>query len=228
MRRVFTTCPYCGTGCCFYLLAEDDGRLAGVEPSVEHPVARGGLCVKGWSAFHFVNHPDRLTTPMIRRNGNLEPASWGEALDLVAATLKDVQARHGNDSVAFFASAKMANEENYLMMKLARAAFKTNNVDHCARLCHASTVVGLAAAFGSGAMTNSISCVEETDCLLVTGSNTTEQHPLIGSRIIRNVMERGAKLIVADNRKIRLAARHQHFLLGLWFLIQRLKRHRRR
>ena len=205
MRRILTTCPYCGTGCCFYLLAEDDGRLAGVEPSMEHPVARGGLCVKGWSAFHFVNHPDRLTTPMIRRNGKLEPASWCEALDLVVARLKDVQARHGNDSVAFFASAKMTNEENYLMMKLARAVFRTNNVDHCARLCHASTVVGLAAAFGSGAMTNSISCMEEADCLLVTGSNTTEQHPLIGSRIISNVKERGAKLIVADNRKIRLA-----------------------
>lgn len=156
-------------------------------------------------AHHFVNHPDRLTQPLVRRNGKMEPASWDEALDLVVGKLKEIQAEHGNDSVAFFSSAKTTDEENYLMMKLARAVFKTNNVDHCARLCHSSTVLGLAATFGSGAMTNSISCMEQADCILVTGSNTTEQHPLIGSRIVRNVVENGAKLIVADNRKIRLS-----------------------
>jgi len=205
MKRVLTTCPYCGTGCMFYLVVDDDDKLVGVEPSTEHVVAQGQLCIKGWNAHHFVNHPDRLTQPMIRRNGKMEPASWDEALDLVVGKLKDIQAEHGDDSVAFFSSAKTTNEENYLMMKLARAVFKTNNVDHCARLCHSSTVLGLAATFGSGAMTNSISCMEQADCLLVTGSNTTEQHPLIGSRIVRNVLENGAKLIVADNRKIRLA-----------------------
>jgi len=205
VKKVLTTCPYCGTGCCFYLVVGDDGRLVGVEPSTEHVVSKGQVCVKGWNAHHFVNHPDRLTQPLIRRNGQLEPASWDEALDLVVTRLKETQAEHGTDSVAFFSSAKTTNEENYLMMKLARAVFKTNNVDHCARLCHSSTVVGLAGTFGSGAMTNSISCMEEADCILVTGSNTTEQHPLIGSRIIRNVVENGAKLIVADNRKIRLA-----------------------
>jgi formate dehydrogenase alpha subunit len=179
VNRTLTTCPYCGTGCQFYLVANDHGRLVGVEPSTEHPVARGQLCVKGWNAFEFVSHPDRLTHPAIRRH----PGG----------------ARQGASS------AKTTNEENYLMMKLARAVFRTNNVDHCARLCHASTVAGLAAAFGSGAMTNSISCMEQSDCIFVTGSNTTEQHPLIGSRIIRNVVERGAKLIVSDNRRIRLA-----------------------
>jgi formate dehydrogenase (coenzyme F420) alpha subunit len=205
MKKVLTTCPYCGTGCCFYLVVGDDGRLVGVEPSQEHPVAKGQVCVKGWNAFQFVDHPDRLTEPQIRRNGKLEPATWDEALDLVTSKFKSIQAEHGNDALAFFASAKMTNEENYAMMKLARAVYKTNNVDHCARLCHSSTVVGLAGAFGSGAMTNSISCFEEADCFLVTGSNTTEQHPLIGSRIIQSVVDRGAKLIVADNRKIRLA-----------------------
>jgi formate dehydrogenase alpha subunit len=204
MRKVLTTCPYCGTGCCFYLLVGDDGRLAGIEPSKEHVVALGQVCVKGWSASEFVGHPDRLTEPLIRRDGRLEPASWDEALDLVVARLRGIQAEHGRDSVAFFSSAKTTNEENYLMMKLSRAVFGTNNVDHCARLCHSSTVVGLAATFGSGAMTNSISCMEESDCIFVTGSNTTEQHPLIGSRIIKAV-GKGAKLIVADNRKIRLA-----------------------
>jgi formate dehydrogenase alpha subunit len=205
MKKVLTTCTYCGTGCMFYLVVGDDGRLAGVEPSTEHVVAKGQLCVKGWNAYHFVNHPDRLTRPLIRRNGKMEPSSWDEALDLVVGKFKEIQAANGNDSVAFFSSAKTTNEENYLMMKLARAVFKTNNVDHCARLCHSSTVLGLAATFGSGAMTNSISCMEKADCIFVTGSNTTEQHPLIGSRIVENVVKNGAKLIVADNRKIRLA-----------------------
>ena len=205
MKKVLTTCPYCGTGCMFYLDVGYDNTLVGVEPSSEHLVAKGQLCVKGWNAYHFVNHPDRLTQPMIKKYGRMKPASWNEALDLVVSKLKEIQSNYGNDSVAFFSSAKTTNEENYLMMKLARAVFKTNNVDHCARLCHSSTVLGLAATFGSGAMTNSISCMEQADCIFVTGSNTTEQHPLIGSRIIENVTKRGAKLIVADNRRIRLA-----------------------
>lgn len=131
MRRVLTTCPYCGVGCGFYLLVGDDETLVGVEPSSNHVVAQGQLCVKGQNAFQFVNHPDRLTEPMIRRNGKLEPASWDEALELVVKRFQEIQAKRGRDSVAFFSSAKTTNEENYLMMKLARAVFKTNNVDHC-------------------------------------------------------------------------------------------------
>lgn len=204
MRKTLTTCPFCGTGCMFYLIADENNNLVGVEPTTSHPVSKGTICIKGWNAFNFVNHPKRLKTPFIRKNGKLEPASWNESLDLIISKLKDTQAKYGNDSIMFFSSAKTTNEENYLMMKLARAVFKTNNVDHCARLCHASTVVGLAATFGSGAMTNSISCFDESEVIYVTGSNTTEQHPLIGSRIL-NAVKNGAKLIVADNRKIRLA-----------------------
>ncbi|MEJ2703284.1 MAG: formate dehydrogenase subunit alpha [Sedimentisphaerales bacterium] len=204
MKRVLTTCPYCGVGCCFYLLAGEKGHLEGVEPSTEHVVARGELCIKGLNAFQFVNHPDRLTQPMIRTNGRLTEATWDHALDIAVAGLEGIQKKHGPDSVAFFSSAKTTNEENYLMMKLARAVFNTNNVDHCARLCHSSTVVGLASTLGSGAMTNSISCIDQADCIFVTGSNTTEQHPLIGARIIK-AKQAGAKLIVSDSRKIRLA-----------------------
>ena len=204
MRRVLTTCPYCGVGCNFYLVVGDDGRLVGVEPSTEHPVSRGQLCVKGWNAFQFVQHPERLTAPQIRQRGRLREAGWDEALDLVAEKLRVIRDKHGPEAIAFFSSAKTTNEENYLMMKLARGVFNTNNIDHCARLCHSATVVGLAATFGSGAMTNSISCMEESDCILVIGSNTTEQHPLIGTRII-TAAGNGAKLIVADSRKIRLA-----------------------
>lgn len=205
MKRTLTICPYCGTGCAFYLCSDDDGRLIGVEPSTNHPVSRGQLCIKGWSAFNFVQHPDRLTRPQIRKNGVLRPVSWGEALTAINGKFAEIQKRHGRDSLMFLSSAKATNEENFLMMKLARAVYGTNNVDHCARLCHASTVLGLASTFGSGAMTNSISCFEEADLFFVTGSNTTEQHPLIGARIIESVRKRGAKLIVSDNRRIRLA-----------------------
>lgn len=215
MKRTLTTCCYCGTGCQFYLVSSQ-GKLLGVLPSTTHAVARGGLCVKGWNAFHYVNHPDRLTEPLLRRTGTAggspgsaeggwEPIGWDAALKLIVDRLRQIQQHYGRNAVAFFSSAKTTNEENYLMMKLARAVFHTNNVDHCARLCHSATVAGLAAAFGSGAMTNSISCVDRADCIFVTGSNTTEQHPLIGTRIIRAVVERGAKLIVSDNRTIRLA-----------------------
>jgi formate dehydrogenase major subunit/formate dehydrogenase alpha subunit len=187
----------------FYLVS-DGGKLVGVEPSVTHPVNRGSLCVKGWNAFAFVHHPDRLTTPLVRRAGELVPASWDEALGLVVERLRDVQSRHGKDAVMFASSAKASNEENYLLMKLARGVFGTNNVDHCARLCHSSTVFGLGEAFGSGAMSNSIDCIDRSAVIFVTGSNTTEQHPLIGSRVL-NAARKGAKLMVADNRRIRLA-----------------------
>ncbi|MDD2899359.1 MAG: formate dehydrogenase subunit alpha, partial [Desulfuromonadaceae bacterium] len=203
MKRTLTVCPYCGTGCMFYLVS-DAGRLVGVEPSSTHPVSRGSLCVKGWNAFAFVHHPDRLTTPLVRRDGVLQPATWDTALQLVVERLQGVQKKHGMDAIMFASSAKATNEENYLLMKLARVVFGTNNIDHCARLCHSSTVTGLAETFGSGAMTNSISCFDQTDVILVIGSNTTEQHPLIGTRIL-NAVRNGTQLIVADNRRIRLA-----------------------
>lgn len=203
MKRTLTVCPYCGVGCSFYLVSEA-GRLIGVEPSTTHPVSRGSLCIKGWNAFAFVHHPDRLTTPLLRRDGVLQPASWDAALDQVVERLRAVQKRHGADALMFSASAKATNEENYLLMKLARVVFGTNNIDHCARLCHSSTVTGLAETFGSGAMTNSIGDIDLADVILVIGSNTTEQHPLIGSRIM-NAVRSGARLIVADNRRIRLA-----------------------
>ncbi len=203
MKRTLTICPYCGTGCAFWLLT-DNCRAVGVEPLREHPVSRGGLCVKGWNAAAFINHPERLKTPLVRKDGVLTPVSWDVAIDRVVSGIRDLQVRHGNDAMMFASSAKATNEENFLLMKLARVVFGTNNIDHCARLCHSSTVTGLAQTFGSGAMTNSIDCIDKADLIFVIGSNTTEQHPLIGTRII-NAVKRGAKLIVADNRAIRLS-----------------------
>ena len=203
MERVLTTCIYCGCGCGLYLISDGE-KLTGAYPSENHPISRGSLCVKGWNSYEFVNSSQRLKRPLIKKNGRLQDATWDEAIDLVVNMLKGLGKKYGSDTLAFLSSAKTTNEENYLAMKLARAIFKSNNIDHCARLCHASTVAGLAATFGSGAMTNSIDEFNDAEVILVTGSDTTEQHPLIGSRII-NAVDKGAVLIVIDPRGIELA-----------------------
>lgn len=133
MKRTRTICPFCGCGCSFYLVSEGD-RVVGIEPSPSNPVNKGMLCVKGWNAYEFIHSPERLTTPLVRKQGKLTESSWDEALKIVCERLIDIKNRHGSRSLAFLSSAKVTNEENYLFMKLARAAFGTNNVDHCARL----------------------------------------------------------------------------------------------
>ena len=201
-RHVRTICPYCGCGCGIYLDIRDQ-EVIGVSADGDNAVNNICLCVKGSFGYDFINHKDRLTKPLVRRNGNLEEASWDEALDLVASKLQQAGEKSGADSIACLSSAKGTNEENYLMQKFARAVVGTNNVDHCARLCHASTVAGLASSYGSGAMTNSIAEIEDADVILVTGSNTTENHPIIAIRVKRAV-RKGAKLIIVDPRKIDL------------------------
>ncbi len=203
MNKIMTVCPYCGCGCGLYLHVKN-GRITGTSPSRAHPVNRGSLCVKGWNAHEFATHPDRLKYPLIREGKDLRRATWDEALNLVAARLGEIRTKHGPDSIGILSSAKCTNEENYLMMKFARAVLGTNNIDHCARLCHSSTVGGLAAAFGSGAMTNSINEIADASVLFVIGSNTTEQHPMIGMHMLEAV-DRGATLIVADPRRTQIA-----------------------
>lgn len=200
-KEVKTTCPYCGCGCVL-VLGIRGNRIVRVRGDEENSISRGSLCVKGRFGLDFVDSPDRLTKPLIRKDGKLEESTWEEALDLVGKKLKEIKEKHGPDSLAGLSSAKCTDEENYLFQKFVRAAFGTNNVDHCARLCHASTVAGLARAFGSGAMTNSIDEIEHADCIFITGSNTTEAHPIIGLRVKWAVERHGAKLIVADPRRI--------------------------
>jgi len=202
-RSVPTTCPYCGCGCGI-LLQVHNGHITGVLPNKTNPVNEGKLCIKGWNAGAFVEHSERLKYPLIKKSGNFVKASWNEALGLVAEKFGILKETHGSQSVAALASARCTNEENYLMMKFARAVLGTNNIDHCTRLCHASTTVGLSHAFGTGAMTNPITDLEESDCILIIGSNTVEQHPLIGRRIIK-AKEKGAGIIVADPRFIPMA-----------------------
>jgi formate dehydrogenase alpha subunit len=170
-----------------------------VTPSIEGP-GEGKLCIKGWSAHEFVHHPDRLTKPLIK-NKEFEETSWDKSLEYTVNKLKELRLKHGPNSIGFFSSAKATNEDNYIFQKLARAVFGTNNVDHCARLCHSSTVTGLVSSFGSGAMTNSQEDVEKADTIFIIGSNTSEQHPLIAKRIIKRVRQ-GAKFILADPRSI--------------------------
>jgi len=202
-RQVITICPYCGCGCGM-LLGVRQNRIVRVAGEVDNPASHGQLCVKGRFGLDFVDSSDRLTRPLIKREGQFEPATWDEALDLVASKLAAVKEQYGPDAIAGLSSAKCTNEENYLFQKFIRAVIGTNNVDHCARLCHASTVAGLARAFGSGAMTNSIDELEHADCILVIGSNTTEAHPIIGLRIKAAVQKHGATLLVADPRQIDL------------------------
>ena len=208
-RKVQTTCPYCGVGCQIELNIKDNRivKIYGVEDGSDN---KGNLCVKGRFGFDYVHHPDRLTTPLIKRNGKFEEASWDEALDLIATRFKELKDKYGSDALAGLSSAKCTNEENYLFQKFVRTCFGTNNVDHCARLCHAPTVTGLVQTFGSGAMTNSINEIGDAACILAIGTNTTENHPVIG-REVKRAVDNGAKLIVANPREINLC----HFA-SLW------------
>jgi formate dehydrogenase alpha subunit len=202
-RTVSTICPYCGVGCGL-LLQVMDGLLIGTLPLKNHPISKGRLCLKGWNAHQFVHHPDRLPHPLIRKGGALQEASWEEALECVGRGFSKIRDEFGPASLAGLSSAKCTNEENYLFQKLMRGILGTNNVDHCARLCHSPTVVALTSAFGSAAMTNSIPELADAACILVFGSNTTENHPLVASFIIE-AQRRGGRLLVADPRKIHLS-----------------------
>jgi len=146
-----------------------------------------------------VNHPNRLSYPLIKRNGKFEEVDWDEALDLVAKKFF----QYPGKNFATMASAKCTNEENYLFQKFTRVVMGTNNIDHCARLCHAPSVAGLSISIGSGAMTNSIEEIEETSCVLAIGTNTTSTHPIIGMKVL-SAVEHGAKLIVINPQKIDL------------------------
>jgi formate dehydrogenase alpha subunit len=214
-RSVDSVCTYCGCGCNVQLQVRD-GRVVQVTSAIGQGPGQGNLCVKGRYAFQFIGHPDRLTTPLVRRDGELVPATWDEALDLVARRLGEVRAAHGPDAIVGFSSARCTNEENYLFQKFMRAVIGTQNVDHCARLCHASTVTGLRQSLGSGAMTNSFDDLETAEAVLIIGSNTSESHPIAALRI-KKAQRNGAKVIVVDPRRIDMARRadlHLQLLSG--------------
>ncbi|WP_142963592.1 formate dehydrogenase subunit alpha [Enterococcus faecalis] len=202
-QKIPTTCPHCGTGCQMNLLVKNN-RLVGVEP-LDGPANKNLLCVKGkFASYKFVGSGDRLTEPLIKRNGIFEPASWEEALALVSLKFNEIKAENGADALAGFSCSRATNEDNYVFQKMVRAAFGTNNVDNCARVCHSASVHGLAQTLGSGAMTNPIADItEDVDMILLVGSNPEEAHPVIGAQI-RQAIQRGTQVVVIDPRKINL------------------------
>jgi formate dehydrogenase alpha subunit len=195
---VISLCPYCGVGCQVELVVNANRivRVNGVEGVKPND---GRLCVKGRFGYEYVGSGDRLTHPLIKRDGKFHPATWDEALDLVADRFKALKDKHGPDALAGYASAKATNEDNYIFQKFVRTVFGSNHVDYCTRLCHASTVTAMLDALGSGAGSNSIEDYESADCILVTGNNMIETHPVTATFVKRGVAA-GGKLIVIDPR----------------------------
>lgn len=215
-RVVTTTCPYCGVGCNLELHVKDDFIYRVTSP-FDSPVNHGNLCVKGRFGYDYIYHPRRVTVPLIRRIdqrpgertqafdlSEWREVSWDEALDYVAQRLVEIYRRDGPQAMAVYCCAKATNEDNYLLQKMYRSLFRTNNIDHCTRLCHAGSVIALQQALGSSAMSNTAAQVLQNDVFIVTGSNTSENHPIIALRMKEAVQKRGAKLIVIDPRRVEM------------------------
>ena len=179
-------------------------QIVTVRPARDGPVNRGHACVKGRFGFGFRTSPGRLTTPLMRVNGRLEPVSWQQALERVAGDFAAIRDQQGPDAIAVISSAHATNEENYLIGKFARTVLGTNNVDNCSRLCHAPSAAGLTASFGLAGGTDCFDDVALADCMLVAGANPVEAHPVVGARLLQNALH-GASLIVADPRRVGLA-----------------------
>ncbi len=215
-RIVSTTCPFCGVGCNLNLHIQGDFIYKVTSP-FNSVVNQGNLCVKGRFGYDFVYNQERVTTPMIRKTpqkpgtrtqafdrAEWREASWEEALSLVTDRLLQIYQRDGSRAMAVYCCAKATNEDNYLLQKLYRSIFRTNNVDHCTRLCHAASVVALQMAVGSAAMSNTAAEVIHNDVFIVTGSNVTENHPIIALQMKAAIQKHGAKLIVVDPRRIEM------------------------
>jgi len=221
-KQVDSVCPYCGVGCQLTYNIKDN-KILFVEGR-NGPANLGRLCVKGRYGFDYAHHPHRLTKPLIRREGmpkngefTMDPdrvldvfreATWEEALALAGGKLASIRDTHGGNALAGFGSAKGSNEEAYLFQKLVRTGFKTNNVDHCTRLCHASSVSALLEGIGSGAVSNPVMDVTRAEVIVIIGANPTVNHP-VAATWIKNAVRTGAKLIVLDPRRSELA-RHAH------------------
>ncbi len=198
-----TICTYCGVGCNLDVSSRGDEILS-IRGSKDSEVNQGHACIKGRYAFRFYNHPDRLKSPMIRKNGELKNVDWDEAYDFIIAKIKSIKNQYGADAIAGISSARCTNEENYLMQKLMRAVIGTNNIDGCARVCHAPTALGMQRIFGTGAATNSVEEIAITDCMLIIGANPTCSHPVTGAKI-KQAAIKGTPLIVIDPFKSELA-----------------------
>jgi formate dehydrogenase major subunit len=220
IERTKTVCTYCGVGCTFDVWTggawQDERHILKISPS-EGPANGVSTCIKGKFAWDFVNDPARLTSPLIRRNGELQPASWDEALDEIERNFQRIRAEHGPDALAFISSSKCTNEESYLMQKLARAVIGTNNIDNCSRYCQAPATTGLFRTVGYGGDSGSMSDIAQASLVVIIGSNTAESHPVLATRVKRAHKLHGQKLIVSDLRENEMARRadiHLHCAPG--------------
>jgi len=195
-KKVRTTCSYCGVGCNLETSIKDN-KVVAIDTPKETEVNAGHTCIKGRYAFGFYDHPDRLKSPLIKRNGKFEEVSWDEAYEFIKKELNKITKENGPDSVAGISSARCTNEENYVFQKMIRAVIGTNNIDCCARICHSPTAWGMQQTFGTGAATNSTEDVYHADLFMVIGANPTNAHPVTGAKIKQQTMK-GKKLIVID------------------------------
>ena len=208
--KVRTICTYCGVGCNLEVSVKN-GEILSIQAPWDAEVNKGHTCLKGRYAFSFYNHPERLRFPMIRRNGQLERATWTEVYDYLAERLSSLRSEFGPDAIAGISSSRCTNEENFLMQKFIRAVVGTNNIEGCARVCHSPTAIGMQRAFGTGAATNSIQDLQHTECILVIGANPTEGHPVTGAKL-RQFAMKGKPTIVIDPRRTELAKYATHHL----------------
>jgi formate dehydrogenase major subunit len=206
IKKTKTVCTYCGVGCSFDIWTKDR-KILKVEPRMEAPANQISTCVKGKFGWDFVNSPDRLLDPLIRRGDAFYPVTWDEALDYVAERFQEIRSKYGDDAIGFISSSKATNEENYLMQKLARAVMHTNNIDNCSRYCQSPATEALRRTMGYGGDTGSIKDLEMADLVIIIGANSAEAHPVLATRIRRAQKKRGQKLIVADVRKNMMAER---------------------
>lgn len=202
-KTVRTTCTYCGVGCQLDV-SVIDGEIKGIQAPENAEVNEGHTCLKGRFAFQFYNHPDRLREPMIKKNGKFETVTWNEAYDFIATKLIEIKTKYGANAIGGISSSRATNEENYLMQKMIRVAVGTNNIDGCARVCHAPTAYGMQQSFGTGAATNSIEDLKKTDAILLFGANPLKGHPVTGAKIKQAFMK-GVTSIVVDPIKTKLA-----------------------
>ena len=202
-KTIRTTCTYCGVGCQLDV-SVINGQIKGIQAPKTAEVNLGHTCLKGRFAFQFYNHPDRLKEPLIKRNGKFEEVSWEEAYTFIANKLTQIKADFGANSIGGISSSRATNEENYLMQKFIRTVVNTNNIDGCARVCHAPTAYGMQQSFGTGAATNSINDLNQTDAILLFGANPTEAHPVTGAKIKQLFMQ-GIPSIVVDPVQTKLA-----------------------
>lgn len=211
ITRTKTVCVYCGVGCSFDVWTKGR-KILKVEPNVDAPANGISTCIKGKFAWDFVNSEERLTYPIVRKEGRFRRATWDEALTVVASRLRSIAAQHGPESVAFVASSKCTNEEAYLMQKLARAVFGTNNVDNCTRYCQSPATKGLSRTVGYGGDSGTMRDIEQADVVFIVGSHTATSHPVLASHIKRQQKLRGQYVIVADLLRHEMAERADLFL----------------